>query len=195
MVGRESSRRAERARQAIVERAQAAAARQRQARAEVINSLPDIRNPIVNLRAGEQTGRGLPARKTAAGQRRQAQAFRERISAERLQAVGRARKAQLVTELEYGPQWDRLQAAMRPDQRREFQELSERIASGSQQSVALLFNYAGGQGQYSAALERILASPESRDVEEGLAMLEALAEQAARAAVMYAPSRIGRLSV
>lgn len=195
MARADQSRRAERARQAIVERAQAAAARQRQARAEAINSLPDIRNPIVKLRAGEQTGRGLPERKTAAGQRRQAQAFRERIAAEKLQAVGRARKAQLVTELEWGAQADRLQDAMSPDQQREFQHYSEQIAAGSQQSVALLFNHAGGQGQYSAALERILASPESRDVEEGLAMLAALAAQAARAAVEYAPSRIGRLTI
>ena len=189
------SKRAERARQAIVERAQAAAARQRQLRAEAINSLPDIRNPVVKLRAGEQTGRGLPERKTAAGQRRQAQAFRERIAAEKLQAVGRARKAQLVTELEYGPQSDRLLDAMTPDQQRDFQRYSERIASGSQQSIALLFNYAGGQSVYSSALERILASPESRDVEEGLAMLAALAEQADRAAKMYAPSKIGRLTI
>jgi hypothetical protein len=195
MVGRETSARAARARQAIVERAQAAAARQRQARAEAINSLPDIRNPIVKLRAGEQTGRGLPERKTAAGQKRQAQAFRERIAAEKLQAVGRSRKAQLVTELEWGAQSDRLQDAMSPDQQRDFQRYSEQIASGSQQSVAILFNHAGGQGQYSAALERILASPESRDVEEGLAMLAALAQQAAQAAIVYAPSRIGRLTI
>jgi hypothetical protein len=195
MATERERRQRESARQAIVERAQAAAARQREARAEVISSLPDIRNPGVTLRAGEQTGRGLPERKTPAGQRRQAAAFRERIASEKLQAVGRARKAQLVSELEHGPQADRLQGAMSREQQREFQSYSERIARGSQQSLAILFEHAGGQGAYSSALERILASPESRDVEEGLGMLAALADQADRAAVLYAPSRIGRLSI
>lgn len=182
-------------RQAIVARAQAAAARQRRARAEAIESLPNVNNPRANLRAGEQTGRGLPEMKTAAGQRRQAQAFRQRIAAEKLQNVGRARKSQLANELQYGPNADRMQQNMSRVQQREFQQLSERIARGSQQSLAILFEYAGGQGQYSSAIERILASPESRDVEEGLSILAALADMADRAAVMYAPARIGRLTV
>lgn len=193
-MARKVNRAAERARQAIVERAQAAAARQRQARAAIISSLPDIRNPRVNLRPGEQTGRGLPERKTPAGQRRQAQAFRQRIAGERLQNIGRARKNQLVSELERDPT-GRLHDNMTADQRRDFQAYSEAIARGSQQSIALLFEHAGGQSVYSSALERILASPESRDVEEGLAMLASLAEQAARAAVVYAPSAIGQLTV
>ena len=190
-----ASKREQNRAQAIVVRAQAAAARQRQARAEIIESLPDIRNTRVRLRVGEQTGRGLPERKTPAGQKRQADAFRQRIAAEKLQAVGRARKQQLVSELMYGAQSDRLQDAMTREQQREFQHYSEVIASGSMQSIAILFEYAGGQSAYSSALERILASPESRDVEEGLGMLAALAEQARRAAVVYAPSAIGRLTV
>jgi hypothetical protein len=188
-------RRAAQSRQAIVERAQAAAQRQRLARAEVIASLPNVYNPRANLRAGEQTGRGLPERKTAEGQRRQAAAFRQRIAAEKLQNVGRARKSQLVNELQYGPNADRMQQNMTRTQQREFQALSERIARGSQQSIAILFEYAGGQGQYSSAIERILASPESRDVEEGLSILASLADMADQAAVAYAPSRIGRLTV
>ena len=84
---------------------------------------------------------------------------------------------------------------MNADQRRDFQRYSEQIASGSQQSIAILFEYAGGQGDYSSAIERIKASPQSRDVEEGLAILARLAQMAARAAVEYAPSRIGRLTV
>ena len=179
----------------IVENAQASAARQRQARAEIIGSLPDVRNPAVTLRVGEQTARMAPERKTRAGQRRQAQAIRERAAAERIQTVGRARQAQIRGELHNGAQSDRLLDAMNKSQQREFQQLSEIIASGSQQSTAILFDYAGGQNEYSAALERILASPESRDVEEGLGMLEALAERARRAASLYSPSAIGRLTV
>jgi hypothetical protein len=179
----------------IVENAQASAQRQRIARASTIGQLPDVRNPQVRLRPGEVTDRMAPDRKTRAGKQRQAAAIRERAAAERLQAIGRARRHQLVNELQYGAQSDRLQDAMTRDQQREFQQYSEVIATGSQQSLAILFEYAGGQNQYSAAIERILASPESRDVEEGLAMLAALAEQARAAADLYSPSRIGRLTV
>lgn len=179
----------------IVENAQASAMRQRMARAEVIGSLPDVRNPRVRLRPGEVTERMAPDRKTRAGRQRQATAIRERAAAERIQQVGRARRSQLREELVYGAQSDRLQDAMSRDQQREFQEYSARIASASQQALGILFLYAGGQNQYSAALERILASPESRDVEEGLGMLSVLADQADRADSMYSPRVIGRLTV
>lgn len=178
-----------------VERAQAVATRQRAERDEFIARLPDIRNPRVTLRPVERTQRGLPERKTPAGRKRQAEAIREKMAAGRLQAVGRARKAQLVSELRDGMQNDRLQSAMDSEQQARFQRLSERIARGSQQSVALLFDYAGGQGQYSSAIERIVASPESRDVEEGLSILEALADQAELAASVYSPTSIGRLKL
>lgn len=178
-----------------VERAQETRKQQRDRRNAVISSLPDIRNPEVRLRVGEVTERGLPERKTRKGRQRQAEAFRERTNAEKLQNVGRARQQQLRTELLSGAQSDRLRDAMNANQQKEFQRLSEIIASGSQQSTAILFDHAGGQGEYSAAYERIVASPESRDVEEGLAMLATLAGRAQQAAVVYAPSRIGRLNV
>lgn len=178
----------------IVERAQRETRSLRERRAAAISSLPDIRNPRVQLRAGEITDRAAPVRTTRKGQQTQAARIRERENAARLQAVGRARRSQLVSELERDPT-GRLSDNMTREQRRDFQRYSEQIAQGSQQSIAILFEYAGGQGVYSSALERILASPESRDVEEGLAMLASLAEQARVAAVMYAPSRIGRLTV
>jgi len=179
----------------IVTTAQASAARQRKARADVLSNLPDVRNPGVRLRIGEQTERMAPNRKTRKGQQRQAAALRERAAAERIQAVGRARQAQLRNELHSGAQSDRLQETLTKSQQRDFQRYSEIIASGSQQATAILFDHAGGQNEYSAAVERLLASPESRDVEEGLAMLQALAERAQQAAKLYSPSAIGRINV
>lgn len=179
----------------IVENAQASAARQRDRRAQVIGQLPDVRNPRVRLRVGEQPDRMAPVRKTRKGKQRQADAIRERAAAERLQNVGRARQSQLRGEIQSGAQADRLKETMTESQRRDFQRYSEAIASGSYQATAILFDHAGGQNDYSAAIERILASPESRDVEEGLAMLESLAERARVAAKIYAPSVIGRLNV
>lgn len=181
--------------QGVVERAQAAVHQQRLTRAGVIESLPDIRNPKVRLRAKEITDRGLPERKTRRGQQTQAERFRQRERADRLQAIGKGRKAQLITELYDGPQSERLQENMMPEQRHQFQRLMERITRGSQQSIAILFEYAGGASDYAAALDRILGSPESRDVDEGLSILETLADRAAQAAVEYAPSKIGRLTV
>lgn len=178
----------------VVENAQAVARLQRERRAAVISSLPDVRNPRVRLRAGEVTERAAPERKTRKGQQTQASRIRGRAAAERLQAIGRSRRNQLISELERDPT-GRLGDTMTADQRRDFQRYSEAIANGSGQAIAILFEYAGGQNVYSAALERILASPESRDVEEGLAMLASLAEQASRASVMYAPSAIGRLTI
>ena len=126
---------------------------------------------------------------------RQADAIRERAAAQRIQAVGRERKAQLKGELKNGAQSDRLQETLNKSQQSEFQRYSDIIASGSQQATAILFDHAGGQGEYSAAIERILASPGSRDVEEGLGMLAALAERAQQAAKLYAPKAIGHIEV
>lgn len=118
----------------------------------------------------------------------------ENANAKRLTTIGRARKEQLRNELETNPT-GRLEENMTPEQRKEFQRYSEIIAKGSQQSVAILFEYANGQELYSAALERILASPTSRDVEEGLSILSRLAELAQEAAVLYSPANIGRVTV
>lgn len=179
----------------IVARAVAAAEALRNRRAEVLRQLPDVRNMAVGLRVGERTARMAPRRTTRKGQERQTRAIRDRANAERLQEIGRARQGELLTALYDGPQSERLQETMTREQRSRFQRLAERIASGSRQSIAILFRYAGGQSLYTEALDRILASPQSRDVEEGLDIMEQLAELAASAARVYAPSRIGRLTI
>jgi len=179
----------------IVKAAQQYAEGLRSRRDEILRQLPLVQNPKANIRPKERRPRIAPPRKSKAGQQRQARAIRDRANAERLQPLGKARKAQLVTELYDGPQSERLTETMNGEQRRRFQRLSEIIASGSAQSVAILFEHTGGQSLYTGALDRILASPESRDVEEGLDMLETLAEYAQDAARLYAPSRIGRLTI
>ena len=176
----------------VVKHAQEQAERLRQARANVLAQLPDVRNPAANIRPMERTGRAEgPPVKTRAAQERRAKAIRDRANAERLQGIGRARKNSLNVELTDGPISEQLQE-MSPDQRSRFRELTQRITKGSAQSVAILFEHAGGQKLYSAAIERILYKA-SR--EEGFDMLETLAEYAEDAARLYAPSRIGRLNV
>lgn len=179
----------------IVARAVEAAETLRERRADILRQLPDVRNMEVRLRVGERTERRAPLRKSRAGQVRQARAIRDRANAERLQEIGRSRQAELRVALESGPAAERLQETMNREQRRRFQRLSEEIASGSRQSIAILFRYAGGQSLYTEALDRILASPQSRDVEEGLDIMDQLAGLARSAARTYAPSRIGRLNI
>lgn len=184
-----------------VARAAAAAAANRAAKAAIIESLPSVRNPEVSVHVPRDAAKGrrssaeLSVRKTPAGRARQAEAIRERAAAEKLQSIGKARKFQMEYELFGGQSADRLQAAMTNSQMARFQQASRRIASVSAQALAILFEYEGGQGDYNSALERILSSPESRDVEEGLDKLEGLAELAERAAKLYAPSRVGRITV
>jgi hypothetical protein len=186
-----------------IERAIEAREQRRQTRAQIIESLPDVRNERVRLRAKEITERGLPERKSSKGRARQAEAIRENARADLLQSLGKSRKGQLLTALYDGPASERLQENMTAEQRHQFQRLSERIAKGSHQSIAILFEYAGGAGDYASALDKILGSPESRDVDEGLGQLQALAERADVAAKLYAPSainpntgrKIGRLTV
>lgn len=176
----------------VVRAAQEYAETLRQTRAEILAQLPDVRNPAANIRPMERTGRAEgPPVKTKAAQVARAKAIRDRANAERLQGIGRARKNSLAVELTDGPISEQLQE-MNPDQRRRFRDLTERITRGSAQAVAILFEHAGGQKLYSAAIERILYKA-SR--EEGFDMLETLAEYAEDAARLYAPSRIGRLNV
>ena len=84
---------------------------------------------------------------------------------------------------------------MTASQQARFQALSDRISRISHQALGILFTHEGGTGDYNAVIERILASPESRDVEEGLEILESLADMADKAGEAYAPSRVGRLNI
>lgn len=177
----------------IVARAVEYAETLRNRRAELLRQLTDVRNPQVRLRIGERTERRATIRKTREGQLRQAQAIRDQVRAEGVTAIGRARKAELVTALYDGPVSELLLERLNREQRRRFQGFSERIAAGSMQSVGILFRYAGGLSLYTEALTHILQS--EPDVEGGLDILEQLSELAVSAAREYAPSRIGRLSI
>lgn len=172
----------------------------REERLRILRQLPDVRSldpehperrparirPVMDM--GRSEG---PPVKTKEAQQRRAAAIRANANAERLQGVGRRRKADLSIELTDGPISEQLQE-MNTEDRVRFQRLIDRITKGSAQSVAILFEHAGGQNLYSAAIQRILY-PQNR--ESGFDLLESLAEYAENAAQLYAPSRIGRLNV
>lgn len=185
---------------AAVTRAYNTASAMRAARTERVESLPDIRNMKNNLFVGRDPMRGkgdgvLPYKATKSGQGRQAEALIENERAKNIRALGRSRQYQLATELNSGPNAERLQQNMDPEQQRRFQQLSEQIAAHSQQSLGLLFSYADGKGDYSGVLEAILASPESLDVELGLSRLALLAKRAKLANEVYSVKRVGAITV
>lgn len=183
-----------------VSQAQSAARELRESRAAILRQLPDVRSldpqhpertparirPIIATDRAE----GPPV-KTRAAQQRRAAAIRTNANAERLQGIGKRRKDDLRIELTDGSISDQLQE-MSPDDRARFRSLIDRITRGSAQSVAILFEHAGGQKLYSAAIERILYKANRAS---GFDLLEALAEYAESAAREYAPSKIGRLNV
>ncbi len=185
----------------IVFKAQADARAIREERERILRQLPhamsiDAENPperAARIRPVIDTGRaeGPPIPKTKRAQQNRASAIRENVNAERLQGIGRRRINDLRIELTDGPISEELQEMSKSDRRR-FAELTDRISAGSAQSVAILFEHAGGQKLYSAAIERIRYKPHRN---EGFELLEALAEYAETAAQIYSPSALKRLGL
>jgi small-conductance mechanosensitive channel len=178
-----------------VARAAQLAEQGRRTRAQTIGALPSVNNRKARIHVPPERERALAERKSAAGKQRQAEALREHAAGQKLQTIGKARKAQLVTELYDGQHTERLLTALDDNQRARFQRASETIARASNQTVAILFQYEGGQGDYSAVFDKILASPESQDAEEGVRQLEKLAKLSIRADKLYRPAAIGRLDI
>jgi len=147
-----------------------------------VEKVPHLR-PVIDL--GRDDG---PTVKTKRAQANRAAAIRQNANAERLQGIGRQRKAALKIELTDGPISEELQEMSASDRAR-FRQLTDRIAAGSAQSIGILFKHAGGQSLYSAAIEKIRYKP-SRDA--GFGILEALADYAERAAELYSPAALKR---
>lgn len=181
----------------VVDAARAQSEALRRERSRILRQLPDVRG-IDEATPAEKAARILPkmdtaraegpAPKTKAAQVKRARTIRENANAKRVVNIGRARKNDLMIELTDGPISEDLQA-MAPHHRQQFRELIGRITRGSAQSLGILFEHAGGQDLYSAAIGRILY-PATR--ESGFDLLETLAEHAESAAREYSPSSINR---
>lgn len=168
-----------------------AAARRR----EILRQLPSARNPEVRLRIAPADDRALPAgpikRET---KERRAQALRDSAKAQKLQSVGKAQKQRLLEAWTDGPAAWAVQTKaegghLTPQQRARFIAASERIASKSQQTLAILFGYDHGAGQYSAVIERIVY-PNDLDIEAAIVDMETLAGYADTAEQLYGPRAI-----
>lgn len=177
----------------LVEKAQADAQRIRAERAAILAKLPNARSidkdhPLSEntprIRPPLDTGRVAgPTPKTKAAQERRAAAIRQNVAAEKLQNLGRARKASLSIELTDGPISEELQE-MEPHDRQRFREFADRITGTSAQSIGILFRHGGGQALYNEAIDLIRYKPTR---EAGMALLRSLAEAAEKAEELYSP--------
>ena len=157
-----------------------------------LESLPSVNSPTQKIQVdrGQQSA---PAGTTKFGAKRQAEALRESARAQKLEAVGSGRRKQLLAELD-GTAHSKMYDALNASQRARFAQLSKRIARGSNQSLAILFEYQGGAETYNAILSN-LVYPSSEAIDEALDTLEEFAGLADKARVLYAPSKIKKLGV
>lgn len=195
-VQRRTQPRAQPGNQRIVERAVEAAAALRTGRAAFLAQLPNVMNPLANIRPPAEWKRGLPnlKMKSVSGQLNAARRIRDNENAKRINNLGRNQSRNVRNELESGPQSQRLNENLATDANKaRFLAATDKISSISQQALGILFFHTGGRDLYFSALESILGSPESRDVEGGLQRLEMLADKAVEADRLYAPKAIGRV--
>lgn len=163
-------------------------------RIAALESLPSVNSPTRNIQV-ERGQEPAPAGTTKFGAKRQAAALRESARNQKLEAVGSGRRKQLLAELD-GTAHSKMYDALNRSQRARFAQLSKQIARGSNQSLAILFEYQGGAETYNAILSD-LVYPSSEAIDEALDTLEEFAGLADKARVLYAPSNpaVGRLGV
>lgn len=167
----------------------------KQRRLEKLESLPSVIAPGSFIDVGDKKEKGGVAGTTKFGAKRQAEALRESARNQKLEAVGSGRRKQLLAELD-GTAHSKMYDALNASQRARFAQISKRIARGSNQSLAILFEYQGGAETYNAILSD-LVYPSSEAIDEALDSLEEFAALADKARVLYAPSNpdVGRLNV
>jgi len=161
-------------------------------RIAALESLPSVNSPTKNIEVdrGQQSA---VAGTTKFGAKRQAEALRESARNQKLEAVGSGRRKKLLAEVNASENSHRYDA-LSPSQRARFVEINKQIARGSNQSLAILFEYQGGAEAYNSIVSDLIY-PSSEAIDEALGTLEEFATLAAKARVMYAPSKIGKLGV
>lgn len=135
---------------------------------------------------------------SAARRRQRIKVLRENTEAQRLQNVGRRRKAEISDFERHDPRAETIMENLRAHGGQEFvsrfRAATKSLAGVSQQTLAILLQYEGGEGDFQSALTQI-AYPKSSDVEDALGRIEVLAETAQRAEGLYGPKAVGRLRI
>lgn len=149
-----------------------------------LEQLPSVLSPTTSIQVTRDQPRAI-AGFTRKSPTRQAAALRESARNQKLSAVGSGRRQQLLNELE-STEHSKVYNALSPGQRQRFAELSRRLARGSNQSIAILFEYQGGAATYNSILSDLIY-PDAEAIDEALDGLEELADLGDKARVMYSP--------
>jgi len=161
-------------------------------RIKTLESLPSVLSPTKNIEVDRGQMSAL-AGTTKLGAKRQAEALRDSARNQKLEVVGSGRRKKLLNEVTNSENSHRYDA-LSPSQRARFADINKRIARGSNQSLAILFEYQGGAETYNAIVSDLIY-PSSEAIDEALGTLEEFAKLADKARVLYAPSKLGKLGV
>ncbi len=181
--------------EAAVVRAHEARAAARAKRNEVVAGLTSARNPAVKI----HTPREFPSAPaaipdTAAKRRQRVKVIRANMDAQKLTNIGRRRKAELADIMGTDPRADAIRANLSSDQIARLQTAAGRMSSVSQQTLAIYFQYEGGEGELQSALTQ-MAYPRGSDIEDMLGRIESMADLVEQAETLYGPKAVGRLRI
>jgi hypothetical protein len=183
--------------EAAVQRAHEMKAAARARRHEIVAGLTSARNPRVNIYTPrEQPVTPAPMPDTAPKRRQRIKSIRERADAEKLQNIGRQRKAHYGDILANDPRADQMRKNLTRGQLARVTAVSNRLGRASQQTLAIFLQYEGGEGEIQSVLQQ-LAYPgqDAADVDDNLDRLEFLADTVERAETLYGPRAVGRLRI
>jgi hypothetical protein len=162
-----------------------------------IGGLTSARNPAVKIHVPFQPDRAPAAMPdTAAKRRARIKAIRDRTAAEKLENIGRARKAHYSDILANDPRADQIRKNLNAEQLARVNAVSKRIKKASQQTLAIYLTYEGGEGELQAALQQLsYPGSDGGDIEDNLSRLENIADTLDRAESLYGPKAAGRLRI
>lgn len=166
-------------------------------RFQVVGGLTSARNPRVSIytpREAPTAPATVPV--TPAARRQRIKVIRELTNAQKLQNVGRNAKARVRDILDQDGRADSIRENLSKigGGQARFDAAIAKLSSVSQQTLAILFQYEGGEGDFQSALTQ-LAYPREQDPDDALGRIETLAEVAQRGELLYGPKAVGRLRV
>jgi len=173
------------------ERAIAQAQITRERRRRIIESLPQARNPSETIRVTRETRRAPAAKKTKAGQVRQAKAIRESTRESSSTRRGAAYKASIVADVQAAI--DGSKHPYSAFHRRQLLDAARRISRVSAQALGILLEYENGVNESNLWIERIYYPIDGPD--EVIDMGDRLANLAEAAEATYGRRAVGDLNL
>lgn len=173
------------ARLAAAERASARAEAMRARRSEVIERLPQARNPEAKIFESRPMGRKTARDADAA-------AIRRNASAQKIQALGRGLKRAFTTGA--NGYFASVEHKLEPEELARLNALTHRLNKLSPQALAIYFHHEGEMGSLGSVYTG-LNYPVTGERSDALDRYEALVQGAESAEGLYGPKAVGLLNV